>query len=473
MIEKVDPPLPERTPAAAISDDDFEELMAGLGPFEGRPHVAVAVSGGTDSLCLAFLAGRWAKRRGGRVWGLTVDHGLRPESAGEARRVGGWLDAEGISHRILVWQGPKPRTGLQAAARRARYGLMSSWCRDAGVLHLLLAHTLDDQAETFLLRLGSGSGPDGLAAMAAIRETPDVRLLRPLLGVRKPSLAAALAARGQEWIEDPSNRDPAFARTRIRQAMSDGGLEAAQLARSARRFGRARVALETAATQVLARSAFVHPAGFARLDRLALGKAPEEVGLRAFSRVLTAIGGRDYGPKLKKLERLYGDLMTETGQSGTLGGCRVIAEAEKFLVCRETRGLPDPVAVRPGLRLTWDRRFSIAFSGDIHADRTGPGGNCFLRGLGRRGWSDIVRIRPELRRTPIPGPARLSLPAVFDDDGVLLAPHLNYRRPRNPGSGPGFDQGAGVEIAEIRLNPPNTLSKVGFFLNNEPDILSH
>ncbi len=464
-----------------LSNDDFEELMAGLGPFETRPHVAVAVSGGADSLCLAFLAARWAERRGGQVRALTVDHGLRPGSADEARRVGQWLKPQGIGHHVLDWRGPKPRTGLQAAARRARYGLMSSWCRSAGVLHLLLAHTMDDQAETLLLRLGSGSGPDGLAAMAAIRETPDVRLLRPLLGILKASLVASLKAQGQEWIEDPSNRDAAFARTRIRRTMVEGGLEVVELARSARRFGRARVVLEAAAAQVLARSASVHPAGFARLDRAALGKAPEEVGLRAFSRVLAAIGGRDYGPKPEKLERLYHDLMNPADPSGTLartlGGCRVIAAGDGILTCRETRGLPDPIHVRPGLRLNWDRRFSIAFSGSESGSGEKSGPDCFLGGLGDRGWSDIVQIRPELRRTSVPGPARASLPAVFDDGGVLLVPHLDYRRDYRPPGTPDFssdcDQGADLEIAEIRFCPPNTLSRVGFFLNNGPDILSH
>ncbi|MEE8213792.1 MAG: tRNA lysidine(34) synthetase TilS, partial [Alphaproteobacteria bacterium] len=179
---------------APLSDDAFERMMDGLGPFEARPHVAVAVSGGADSLCLTVLANRWAERRGGDITALTVDHGLRPEAGEETRRLGLWLDALSIDHRVLPWTGPKPLTGVQAAARRARYDLMNSWCREAGVLHLLLAHTRDDQAETLLLRLTAGSGADGLAAMSAIRETPDVRLLRPFLEVPKTVLVATLGA---------------------------------------------------------------------------------------------------------------------------------------------------------------------------------------------------------------------------------------------------------------------------------------
>ena len=439
--------------------------MACLGPFEARPHMAVAVSGGPDSLCLALLAARWAGRREGRVTALTVDHGLRPDAAQEARRVRGWLATYGIGHHILPWRGPKPSTGVQAAARRARYRLMGTWCREAGILHLLLAHTRDDQAETLLMRLGSGSGPDGLAAMTAILETPDVRILRPLLGQPKAALQAMLAAAGQEWIDDPSNRDNRYARTRIRGAMKEGGFRAEDLARSAGRFGRARVALEAAASRLLACSVSLHPAGFARLGMAPLKAAPEEVSLRAIGRVLSAVGGRDHGPGLEKLERLHWDLMNApSGSARTLAGCRVIAGGGEFLVCRETRGAFEPVAVHPGLRLTWDNRFDIRFAGPGPSPKNAP----WLGRLESKGFSEIVRVRPELRASPIPGPARPSLPALVDAAGVVQVPHLGYRRPAGLDCGPD----PGIEFGEIRFRPPNTLSNVGFFLLNEPDILS-
>lgn len=467
MVKGNRPRLPASEPgvSAPLDDDAFEQLMARLGPFETRPHIAVAVSGGSDSLCLALLAARWAGRREGRVTALTVDHGLRPDAAQEARRVRGWLGSYGIDHHILPWRGQKPPTGVQAAARRARYGLMRTWCREAGILHLLLAHTRDDQAETLLMRLGSGSGPDGLAAMTAIREIPDVRILRPLLSQPKAALQAMLAAEGQEWIDDPSNRDNRFARTRVRRAMKEGGFRAEDLARSAQRFGRARVALEAAASRILACSVNVHPAGFARLDLAPLKAAPEEVSLRAIGRVLSAVGGRDHGPGLKKLERLHRDLMNaSSGSARTLAGCRVIAGGGEFLVCRETRGAFEPVAVHPGLRLTWDNRFDIRFAGPGLSPKNGP----WLGRLESKGFSEIVRIRPELRASPIPGPARPSLPALIDDAGVVQVPHIGYRRP----AGLDFGPDPGVEFDEIRFRPPNTLSNVGFFLLNGPDILS-
>ncbi len=443
---------------AALDDLAFDSFMVDLGPFENRPHVAVAVSGGADSLCLALLAGRWAACRGGRVTALSVDHGLRPEARGETRRVGEWLRPKGMDHHILSWHGPKPAAGIQAAARNARYQLMGDWCRGAGVLHLLVGHTLDDQAETFLLRLGRGSGAEGLAAMAAIRETPDVRLLRPLLEVPKTALQACLEAEGQDWIEDPSNLNAAFARVQVRQTMRDGGLEATALARSAARFGRARQALETSVSGVLARSVQVHPAGFAVLNPREIFAAADEIGLSALGRVVVAVGGNSYPPRLEKLERLYGELLSVvssgTGFPGrTLGGCRVMAgtgrHGGKLVVCREARGLPEPVAVEASQRLLWDRRFKIHFKAfDLNVQHRPR-----LEALGDHGWLDIKSQCPELNASGIPGPARPALPAFFDEKGVFSVPHLGFRRFDGP-----------PDIANIRFYPPNSLSRAGFFL---------
>jgi len=441
--------------------------MAALGPFESAPQLAVAVSGGADSLCLALLVANWAKKLGGRVTALTVNHGLRPEAEKEAQKVGRWLKPHGIAHQVLTWQGPKPKSAIQAEARKVRYRLMSSWCRDVGVLHLLLAHTMDDQAETFLFRLGKGSGSDGLAAMSAVVENPDVRLLRPFLHIRKSSLVAKLKMSNQEWIEDPSNQDPTYARTRIRQAMAGGGMRPEDLSLSAARFGRARLALEDAAAKVLSRFSKVHPAGFIRLHPAILLEAAEEVSLRALGRVLGAVGGQHYGPRFDKLERLHRGLLKNAGDfSSTLGGCLIKAVGNEILICREYRNLPQPIEVYSGLRLTWDGRFSVGFSDEGR-------GRGLLTPLGADGWSEIVLISPELRQSPIPVAARGSLPALVDDFGVLSVPHMGYKRPKEAGLTPDMEKYQELAFSEIQFCPPNTLSNVGFFLRFQPNVLSH
>ena len=192
--------------------------MAALGPFAPAPHLAVAVSGGADSLALCLLADAWAKAEGGRITALVVDHRLRCGSTAEAVQVGNWLDRRGIAHQRLVWDGAKPVTGIQAAAREARYRLLADWCRAAGVGHLLVGHQAADQAETVLMRIWRASGIIGLAGIRPCVELADVRLVRPLLGVPPERLRRYLEAEGQPWIEDASNRDPAFTRVRLRQA---------------------------------------------------------------------------------------------------------------------------------------------------------------------------------------------------------------------------------------------------------------
>ncbi len=245
-------------PAAPLSPERFAGLMARLGPFERAPHLAVAVSGGPDSLALTLLLAEWAHNRNGRVDALTVDHRLRAESTAEAEQVGRWLaPLPGVTHRILPWTGPKPDSGIQAAARAARYWLLSAYCRDHAILHLCVAHHRDDQAETHRLRAGHGSGTLGLAGMSAVRPLDGVRLLRPLLSVAKPELLALLAAREQSWISDPSNSNPAFERVRLR-ATADTETAAHDIA-ALHRLGLERQRLESAAASILAERLLVHP----------------------------------------------------------------------------------------------------------------------------------------------------------------------------------------------------------------------
>ena len=158
-----------------LTGGQFSSLMAPFAPFELRPVLAIAVSGGRDSLALALLAHDWAGALDGRIVGLIVDHGLRRESADEAAKTRDLLVRHGIAAEVLRWRGAKPASGLQEAAREARYRLLLAACRRRGILHLLVAHHADDQAETVVMRAARGSGPDGLAGMASLVEHREAR----------------------------------------------------------------------------------------------------------------------------------------------------------------------------------------------------------------------------------------------------------------------------------------------------------
>jgi len=304
----------------AVAAREFAALMAPFAPFEAHPVLAVAVSGGRDSLALALLAHDWAIAQGGRVRALIVDHGLRPESAAEARAARERLAGHGIEAEILRWSGNKPSTRIQQAARAARYRLLLEACRRDGILHLLTAHHADDQAETVAMRAARASGPDGLAGMAAAVEHRDLRLLRPLLGVPRRRLTATMEARGGGWIDDPSNEDRRFERVRIRQDGAAAGVEG-----EAGRPGRDRAVAE-AALEALD----VGPEEIA-LDHLVLSEMHREIAERLLSRVVQAVAGKDYPPRRERLGRAAARLSMgpRQGKSGksqdfTLLGCRLM-----------------------------------------------------------------------------------------------------------------------------------------------------
>lgn len=429
----------------------FAALMAPLGPFERSPEIAVAVSGGADSLALALLAADWAKAQGGCAVALTVDHRLRAGSGDEARRVGRWLRARGIMHRTLAWQGPHPAADIQAAARAARYRLLSAYCARHGILHLLLGHHRDDQAETLLLRLARGSGLDGLAGMAAVGELGGEggpRLLRPLLSVPKAALEATLRQLGQAWIEDPSNASDAFARVRLRRLMpglAGEGMTAARLAATAGRLGRARAALDDATAALAARCVGLFPAGYAWLDLRPYRAAPAETALRCLARVLRTVGGGAYTPRLERLERLHHWLAAGGPGARTLAGCRIDPRGDRALICREAAGPDDTLEVSAGRTVTWDGRFRITLAGS---------GSAWLGCLGAAGWREAVAARPDLRRCAVPAAARAGLPALRDRAGLLEVPHLGYRR---------ADSRA-VRVAAVEFAPPQALAPARFMV---------
>jgi len=402
-----------------LSGEEFAALMGPFAPFEPEPALAVAVSGGPDSMALVLLADRWARERGGRGTALTVDHQLRPEAAAEAVQVAQWLGRRGIAHVTLAGAELLPRGDVQAEARALRYRLLEGWCADAGVLHLLTAHHQDDQAETLLLRLARGSGLDGLTGMSAVVERAQCRVLRPLLPVPRARLGATLAAGGQDWIEDPSNRNSAYARVRLRDSaalLAAEGLTGERLAATAGRLGRARAALEAAVAAVLVCAVRLDPAGFAWLDAAALKAAPEEIGLRGLAALLATIAGAAQPPRLNSLERLYRLLPDGIAGGQTLGGCRVLPRRGGVLVCRELSAAAPDVAVMPGAATFWDGRFRLTLP------RTAPDG----LSLGALGAAAVPE--PARSAARFPAAVRPSLPALRDAAGILAVPHLEYQR---------------------------------------------
>src|SRR6201747_1686065 len=232
-----------------ISAQNARRLFA---DWKAVPAIVLAVSGGPDSIALMWRAARWrrALARGPRLVAVTVDHGLRAEAAREALQVKRLARTLDLPHRTLRWTGAKPKTGLPAAARSARYRLLAQAAQACGATHILTAHTRDDQAETLLMRMLRGSGIAGLAAMARQSERDGVLLARPFLQVSKAQLVATLKKAKIDFADDPTNRDAAYTRPRLRAlmpALAEEGGDSRNLARLATRLARANAAIEVLA----------------------------------------------------------------------------------------------------------------------------------------------------------------------------------------------------------------------------------
>lgn len=430
-----------------IESAEFAALLAACGSFEDRPEIAVAVSGGADSLALTLLLQDWVAVRGGRLFAFTVDHGLRRESRDEAEGVGRLCRTHDIRHRILTWRGTKPSTGVQAAAREARSRLLEAACVEESILHLCLAQHADDQAETFLLRLESGSGPLGLAAMPAVSYRPGLRLLRPLLGLPKERLRATLRRRGVAWIEDPSNRAPAYRRSALRQTLARleaAGLAAARFAETAAGLGAARRTLEREAERLLAGHVALLPAGYAWLDPEGLRQAPREVARQALSALLRSLSGAAYPPRGTRLDALLDRLLAGLTRGVTLAGCRILPRRQGLLLCREPAQV-ETLTLDAATAGLWDGRFRIVVSGKAAKSTTlGP--------LTSEGWQELAAASPALRRSPIPGAVRPSLPALRVGNEIAAVPHLGWWRAGN------------ADNAHIRciFAPKNPLTSVPF-----------
>lgn len=411
----------------------FGARLDPLGPFEPAPALAVAVSGGADSLALAVLAQGWVAARGGSLLGLIVDHGLRPDSAAEAAGAAARLAGRGIQARVLLVAGLGRGPGLAERARAARYAALEAACATADIAHLLLGHHAADQAETVILRALSGSGSAGLAGMAALAETARLRLLRPLLAIPSARLRATLTAAGLGWAEDPSNVDPAATRARLRALRADragAGPATRALVAAAAAAGTTRAEAEAARAALLAARAVLRPEGFALLDPAPL--PPEALGA-----LIRAVAGRAHPPSGRALAAL-----AAAPRPATLGGAQLLAAGRlapgRLLLVREAARMASPVLAELGA--VWDGRFRLT-----HMPSAAAGISLGALGAAAAGLR---------RRSALPAAVLRTLPALRRDGMLLAVPHLGYHLAGSEGVRVLFAPGRPVSGAPFVPAPP-------------------
>lgn len=393
------------------------DVAALFAPLADYRHVGIAVSGGPDSLALMLLATKWAAQAAApvRLVVYTVDHGLRPEAAAETAFVADIAAKAGLKVRVLRWEGDKPKSGLQAAARQARYRLIGSAMAEDGVDVLMTGHHAHDQAETVLMRLAHGSGLTGLGAMGPFGMVEGVRVLRPLLGVEPRSLHALVSAAGISAIADPSNTNADFERVRWRDALpvlSGLGLDAGRFALFSKRARRADQALQQMAQEAFSSIGVSDGFGVIRIDRPAFAALAGELQVRVMRMALNAAGGAQKPFGLQQVEALV-DRFADPQSTAqvTLMGCAITCAPLELLFLREPMRVSRVVQqLGPGERLRWDRRFDIV---------NGPAGSIDIRA-----GADITRQQAETvlgQAVPVPMAAIHAAPVVRRENGDIVA----------------------------------------------------
>lgn len=405
-----------------------------LGP-EFPSDIALAVSGGGDSMAMLYLAHNWTRDYGVRLWVVTVDHGLRAESAAEAAMVAEECASLGWPHATLLWQWDG-RGNVQDAARRARLALIDRW--RGTVRHVLFAHTQDDQAETFLMRLARGSGVDGLSGMRAVRDvaphagivpalgggeitgqapprqggTPGYRIVRPCLDMERDALRHYLTVLKGRWVDDPSNENRDFDRVRIRQLLrllGEEGLTTSVLSDTARRMARARDGLTArlvGAVRQLCSDALL---GQVRMDRDGFAALDDETRLRLLTAGLSYVAGAEYRPRVASSEALLERVLS--GAGGTLHGAEVLVEKAHLRIVRETSAVSDE---ETPLGTLWDGQWLVSDP----EDKMPQGAR--VRALGEEGWRQIA----DRSALAVPFRAAIALPSVWLGTDLMACPSL-------------------------------------------------
>jgi tRNA(Ile)-lysidine synthase len=411
-------------PALPLTEADTDALFGPLALSQSATFL-LAVSGGADSMAMMQLAADWVRRHASSGITLvvaTVDHGLRVESSAEAETVRAAAAALGLTHMTLRWTGDKPPTGVQAAARAARYRLLQA-CAEGQPLqpaHLLTAHTADDQAETLLMRLARGSGVDGLAAMRPERVLPGscIKHYRPLLDVPKAQLIATLQARGIAWADDPSNDNPKFERVRTRRllpVLAEAGIDVSAIGLSARRLDRASAALDDLTRRLWDSCVDAHHGAFITVNRRQFDASPPELRVRLMIRTVMAMGEPGSAPPLAQIEDVVLALNVPAVPARTLSGAMVQATEAKISVFREPgrRGLAG-IELIPGQSTVWDGRFRA----ELAAQATAP---VIVRALSATEWSGL-RARLDIHPSHVPARAARSLPSFWRGPDLIAVP---------------------------------------------------
>lgn len=396
-----------------VSADDFENLMFVFGP-PFPPRLALAISGGPDSMALAFCTVRWAHHHRIELRAFIVDHSLRAESANEARVTQSRLAQLGILADILLWEHGPISSRLHQKARDARYKLLSEACRQHGFQHLLVAHQREDQAETILMRLAKGSGIEGLSGMQAISHRDQIFIWRPFLPLAKSRLLTTCQTASLDFVTDPSNMADKFARGRLRRILpllQPEGLTVERLLDLGARAASAEQALHYYKRRFLEEAVSMDESGTLRINTPSFQALPPAVADRVLSFCLRTIHPSNYPPEHLSLSQLRKKLQEQEAVSiCTLQGCLISLNTQNIVITREYQSI-QPQSLSPGQALVWDGRWQVQLASGA------PSG--LLKPLGTPCHEKLDLLAPGLRKRFHQGRSRAALPSLWQEDRLI------------------------------------------------------
>ncbi len=311
----------------------FKAEIFSLLPTKSEFNIAVAVSGGSDSIALAILLNKVFLETNVKIFCITIDHGLRKNSLEEAEEVGRILMNFDISHQIISWIGKKPLSNIQEAARLNRYRLLTEYCHKNNISYLATGHQQNDQAENFLIRADHGSGLYGLAGIPKISEFNIIKIIRPLLEFNKNELQEFLQQEKITWIEDPSNKNGRFTRVRFRNYLEQHPQWVVKLSNISKNLNRAKECVE-----YMLNKSIKDLVDFSLKDQVSINyndfnQLPQEIRFRMLAKLLQIIGNEEKIARGERIEKLINKIeLGKDFKASTLGKCLIKRKKDKIII---------------------------------------------------------------------------------------------------------------------------------------------
>ena len=387
-----------------LSYNNFEEHLLENFSVSKLKKIAVAVSGGVDSMCLTFLLNEVCKRNNISLTAITVDHKLREKSTFEANKVSQYLRSISIDHIILTWQHGIIKSDIQNKARQARYKLICDYCKDHNIENLFVAHTFDDQAETVLLRILRGSGVDGISGIEFKIEINKVHIIRPLLKFKKSQILNFMQDQNLLWFEDESNKNIKFDRVKVRNLISDCDEDfkfTQRLNLLAENAKRAKNFIDYHVKKVFEENCVIGNLGYISIQRFNLLDQHEEIRFRLINHIIRYIKNNfdQYPIRIEKLKSLSQSFEKSNQLKSTIHGCVILLHRDIIYFYKEQKFI-EPMKILNKGKSIWDNRYTLFINLE----------GLQVSNLTKEVWS---KIKQKKHVHDVPGDIIFSTPVIF------------------------------------------------------------